>query len=273
MKNAVYTQLSIIFHKKGLQITFIIILLYAMSVSIWYGFLQKGYDAAFMYHPAMLSALNGDSEFIWYFIRLFPFLVVIPAGFILFTDRSAKISEMILVREGRFRYYTSKMIAAFIATFFVFTVPFFLEFLLNLVMIPNGATMSLTNWETYSKVYFDYANGFLLSDIFYKNIYLYNICSISLTGIFSGCVAVFIVGISTFPFKFRAFLMLPFYVLIYLMDIFLSRIEMPTYLDFYIATFDIVGGKKISYYVLYMLLLLTTGIGCVFINVKRGCRL
>ncbi|MFP3156468.1 hypothetical protein LQZ18_19025 [Lachnospiraceae bacterium ZAX-1] len=271
MKHAINVQLSIIFHKKSFQATSLLLLLYAMGTSLFYGYSQIGQDVSGMYHPAILSALNSDGDYIWFFCRLYPFLAVIPAGFTLFADDSAKITELIVAKEGRKRYCISKMAAAFLATFFVFTVPFLLEMLLNLVMIPAEATKAMSNWETYSDIYFRQANRYLLHGVFYKNIYLYNICAAVACGGFSGCVSVFVVGVSAFRIKYRAFLLLPFYMVAYFLAILAANLNMPLSLDFYITTFDGTADKSGLFFALSMLLLLSAGaFGMVWNTRKRG---
>lgn len=269
MKNAICTQLNITIHKKGFQAIFILMLLYALFVSLSYGYSQMGKDVSQLYHPAMLSALNADSEYIWFFIKLYPFLAVVPGGFLLFSDRSVGMSELFLARCSRLKYYGAKLCAAFLAAFFVFTVPFLLELLVNLVMLPQGAVGAMTNWETYSETYFIYADDFLLRGLFYQNIYIYHIVCVFLTGIFSGCVSVFLVGISTLSFKYRAFLLLPFYVVVYLTEMWMDKFQFPLSLGVYLTLFDATPQKSIGYYLGFMLLLLLTGIGCTVFHSRK----
>lgn len=271
MFNLILTDLGIICRKKGFQVSFILVTAYAFFVSLYYAYFQKGMDVSNLYHPAILSGINADANFTYLFCKYYPFIVVMPAAFVLLNERKTQIFVFTQSRTGIYKYYFSKLAAGFIASFIVFTVPFLIELLLNIIIFPLEATKSITNWATYSPTYFEYASSYFFGDLFLKNTYLYYICTIILLGIFSGCATVFLMGISSFPIKFKAFMFLPVYLFFYITNLVGGAVtDFPTTIDFYITAYDSVPGKRIEYYLLLMMLLLVSGIICTCISIRNA---
>ncbi len=270
MLNLIKTDINILIHKKGFQISFLCILVYALFVTIYYAMVQRGMDASELYSPVKLSGLNADTKFVWFFCRWFPFIVILPAGFSIVNDKKTKIRVLIKSRVGNAKYYVSKQIAAFIVTFVTVTVPFLLQCVVNHIIFPGVANRDLTNWETYSETYFCHADAYLFSELFYENEYLYFLVTLMITGVFSGCLAILLVGISTFDLKYKAFLFLPIYILFYFMEMLSGYITgYSTYINDYMTLFDINGSKNIVYYVVVMLISLVIGVALTMFNAKR----
>lgn len=273
MIKLIKTDMNIMFHKKGFQVSFLIILIYALWVTISYVIKQRGMDVSEMYHPVKLSGLNADSQYIWFFCKWFPFLVVLPAGFSLINDKNTKMVTFIKSRVGNTKYYISKIISAFFVTFITVAVPFFLQFIVNHIVFPMEATKDLTNWETYSSGYYLYANSYLLSDLYYENIYIYFLVSLSLTGIFAGCLAVFLVGISSLGIKYKAFMFLPIYLLFTFVEASVGYVDFEIYLNEYITLFDIIKNKREVYYISLMLLVFLIGVVLIIIHARKKERI
>lgn len=270
MFRLIKTDTKVLMHKKGFQIAFVIMLIYALLVTLVYAHIQKGSDVSMLYHPAILSGLNSDMEYVWFFCRWFPFLIVLPAGFSIVNDRNTNMKVFFECRRGKKEYYISKLVSSFIVTFITMVVPFLVQLGLNVIIFSGGATRSMTNWPTYSSVYFEQSEAYLLTDLFNENVYIYFICSLILTGIFSGCLAVFLVGISTLGFKYKAFLFLPIYLVIYVVTYLGNYIEgLNTNIDFYITLYDAVNGKSLIFYSVFMIVLVLIGVGCSVYSIKN----
>lgn len=266
----VQTESAILVRKKGFQITFLLLLLYALGISVYYAWQQQGQDVSILYAPAMAIGLGSDSDYLWMLMQMFPFLAVLPAGFSYYVDQKCGISVFKQARGGKGLYDAAKLISAFAVTFLAFTLPFVLELILNVIIFPLDATKALTGWATYSNTYIEYAENFLFSPVFFQNIYLYTLCEIIKFGLFAGCAAVFITGISSFRFRYPVFLLLPLYLGLYVEYLIAYRfLSFQTYLNYYLSAFDIDEDKKIGYFLILMLGLLVIGIGCTVFNGKR----
>ncbi len=265
-------QLSVLFHKKGFQVSFMAVLAYVLLTYLFYVFKLWGYDVSDMYHPAVLSALNSDAEFSWFFMMYYPFIVVLPAGFLYMADRDTSMYIIIQAQQSKRDYYIAKYVAAFSGGFMTFTVPFFIGLLLNVLTFPLEATGTLTNFEIYSRTYYMYADSYLFSDLYLSNIYLYCIVTILIFGVFSGVISVFLVAVSTFRIKYRIFMFLPFYLIIYCIrqmgDWFHEQAIEYNY-EWYLLAYDAVPNKKFIFLLGMMGFMMICTIGILIKNIKR----
>lgn len=233
--------LNVLFHKNGFKISFLVVFSYVIVTFLYYVYALHGYDVLDMYHPVVLSGITSDIKFAEYFTIFYPFLAVLPAGFAFMDDRETNIYSIIQSREGIKTYYISKMVAAFIVGLVVFTVPFFIGIIMNLIAFPSNASgLSLTNLSTYSSAYLEHCQCYFFVGLYHRNIFAYYFLSILLLGIFSGFASMFVASISTFKIKFKILLLLPLYALLqstYYIGLFLPDVQ--TYYEFYIMAADI----------------------------------
>lgn len=264
MKGLVKAQFSIGIRKQGFQFSFLLMLIYAIATSLYYCSTQIGYEYSGLYNASFLSGINVDSDFAWFFCRIMPFIIVLPSGFSLFNDYKIRIVTVLQSKYGVKKYYISKIISVFILGFIVFAVPFVLEYLLNLVIIPGDAGNTITNWPMYTNVYFDMGSSYLFPEIFAYSPTLYLMVSIVLTGIFGGCASVFIASFAVFRVQFKILFFLPLYMFIYVISILADTFGNKYYVfDAYIMAFDGVFGKSLFYYIAIMIFLLTFGCGLI----------
>ncbi|KPB06041.1 hypothetical protein [Bacillus sp. CHD6a] len=175
----------------------------------------SGTDIVDMYHPMKLLTLSNYSEYSFYLLQYFPLLLVIPAGFSLFGDKQNNQLLFIQSRVSIGAYYWGKLIVVFLVTFIIFTVPFLLEILLNIIAFPNSAVGDPSNLSWYDASYIEMVSMYFLSDLFIFSPYLYAIVFIFIFGLFSSVLAMFTVAISIFPIKYKVLLFLPVYALLY----------------------------------------------------------
>ena len=93
MLRLISMQLHVIFRKKGFQSTILILTLYTLLLTIREAYKQQGQHVTSLVHQATLTGLSYYSPYHGYFLMLFPFLVVLPAGFSFLVDRNTKISS------------------------------------------------------------------------------------------------------------------------------------------------------------------------------------
>lgn len=270
MINLIKTDINILVHKKGFQVSFLLVLAYALFVTLFFSVKQQGMDASYLYSPLKLSGLNMDTEIAWFFFRWFPFIIVLPAGFSIVNDKNTRIRVLIKSRVGNFKYYFSKLVSAFVITFITVVIPFLIQCVVNHIIFPEVANRDMTNWETYGETYFIYTDAYLFSNLYYENVYIYFVVALVLTGVFSGCLAVFLVGISTFEFKYKAVLFLPIYLVFYVLEELVGYIDdFPVYINEYLSLFDIIESKSLVYYFSIMLICLFVGIVLTIFNATK----
>lgn len=255
MISMVKAQLGIAMEKKGFQISFIVVLAYALFTSLYYAFKQKGMDISYTYNPAIVSGLTADSKWVWMFCRVFPFLAVFPAGYSIFADNSTRIISILQTKKGVFKYYMSKIISAFILGFIVFSVPFLIELLLNIIIFPLSGGKAITGWPMESEEYFRQGAQYIYAEFFYNNVYLYMIASALTTGLFGGCASVFIASFGAWKIPYKILMFLPLYVVLYVSQ---TLFGADYFLDFYWTAYD-GSPKHIAYYFAYMAVLFLAG--------------
>ena len=270
MLHLISMQFQTICRKKGFQLTTFFLTVYTLGVTTLYAYEQRHLHVSSLFHPASVSAINvlcGESS---YFLLLFPFLVVLPASFSFLTDRNTNIQNILIGKVGKRNYYSSKLIAGFFATFLTFTIPFLLELVLNCIAFPSEAGRIMGNWPIYSEYVTRNIHDYLFGSFYLTSPYLCHIGTILMLGIFAGCGAIFVMGISTFRIPYKALLFLPFYIFIqYIPMIAGNFVDYKVDLTDYILVFGI-ASKSIIYYICVMLILLLMGIFFTMLNQKRS---
>lgn len=244
---------------------------YALGSSVYYAYRQQGLDASELYHPAILSAINSDARFAALFATWFPILAVLPAGFSLAGEQKAGTDIFLMTRAGARNYYSSKLLAGFLVSFLTFTIPFLLEVVFHLIIFPQGGGNTMTGWPMYSPTYLEYSGRFVFGGLYRISPYLYYAVHLLLLGMFAGCGAVFVLGISTFRLKFQALLFVQLYLFLYVVGQVAPLIfDYTTNLNWYLLAYDAVSGKKPAYYIGLMMVMLVAGCLLTAFNFRRG---
>ena len=269
MFHMIKAEFSIAIRKRGFQITFLGILAYIAIVTVYYIRQQTGYDVSNLYHPAVLSGLNTDCEFSSTLYALFPFIIIFPGSFLIFNDRKTQINTYILPREGKMRYYIAKMTVCFLTTFLAMTLPFLMEILINVLIFPQGGGKALSGFPIFADDTLRGISRNLFGSLYVDHIYLYCVLSIGVFGIFSGCAAIFAMGISTFKINYRVILLLPVFLVNWLcsmMGHLFSSVQFETSWYAYLFFFGGYPDRNYLYFLLLALILLVAGILLVCIN-------
>ena len=149
-------------------------------------------------------------------VQLLPLLVGWPAGLALAADRGLGTDTMLVARLGRKLYVTSKLTAVFIATAIVFSVPFLLEIVLNCLSFPLTATGNLIRIDAFDSDYADIIGNYLCPWLYRFSPYLAAVLGTIGFGLFAGLLACVTASLSLFVrIRFRVFLLLPVFILLY----------------------------------------------------------
>ena len=215
MFKIVYIQVKNNLHKKESIITFLVLMAFVTVNYISNVITFEGYDVLSMFHLLKITLIsydrtnfNGTHTLI--FTQLYPLLVVLPSGMILQKEKRSGISTYIASRTGYIRYYISRMLASFITTFIIFTVPFIIEMFINLLSFPFGANGNMANLSIYDPEYINAVNNYLFSSLYDYSIYLYYILSVILLGFVSGIFGELSIALSEiFKFKYDVLILAP----------------------------------------------------------------
>lgn len=255
-------QVKSILHHKEAFIT-ICILIFFVFVNYYTNIITyKGKDIVDMYFPMKLLLLSSSSgAFGFYLMQYYPLLVILPAGFSYIFDRDSRELIYIQSRVGLKNYFIGKLIAVFLVTFFIFTVPFFMEIVLNCIGFPIHATGDLSNTNIYADVYIEAVKKYFLYRLYVSHPYLYTVLFTLVFGIISGVLAVFVNAISMCNIKFKILLFLPVYVLLYglgMIGQINSSIKVSTSYFNYLRIFDRSIKSGTGYFIIMTLILLVS---------------
>lgn len=219
------TQTSFLLRKKGALAAFYVLLLMVLANFIGNVVEFQGLDVIQMYHPMKILLLsynrvNYSADMTILLTQLFPILVSCPAGFSLAREYQLGMDVMLVSRLGQRRYRMGRLLAAFLATFIVFTVPFLLEILLNCLSFPLNATGDMTNWGYYDSAYRIAVGNYFWPRLFASAPYLYAVLGTLLFGAAAGILGAFTLAVSSvIKVKYRVFLFLPVFFLLNLSNL------------------------------------------------------
>lgn len=196
---------------------FLVMLLNFVSNVLYF----RGYDVIAMFHPMNILSLSYDrtahnAGTALLLVQLLPLLVGWPAGLALAADRGLGADTMLVARLGRKLYVTSKLTAVFIATAIVFSVPFLLEIVLNCLSFPLTATGNLARIDAFDSDYAEMLGNYLCPWLYRFSPYLAAVLGTIGFGLFAGLLACVTASLSLFVrIRFRVFLLLPVFILLY----------------------------------------------------------
>ncbi len=244
-------QYKIIVENKNYYVMFLAIFGY-MLVNFFYNvFKYAGRDLVDMYHPMRLLLLANGGPYFYFFMLIYPIIVIIPASFSYINDQDVNEQIYIQSKTGIKNYYFGKLLATFLATFFIFTIPFLVEIILNSIAFPNDATGLLSNMSIYANTELESIHRLLLPELYTYSVVLYVIILTVIWGIVSGVIASFALAISiVITFKYKAFLFLPVYLLAYVLNAIqyiLPQIDKTTFYFFYFDIFDTTRKSTMGY--------------------------
>lgn len=222
----------------------------------------NGKDITDMYFPMKLLLLSsGSGATNYYFMQYFPLLVIIPAGFSYVYDRDSKEIIYIQSRVGLKHYYIGKIISVFLVAFFVFTIPFIIEIIINCIAFPINATGDLSNANIYEKVYIELVGNYFFHNLYVIHPYIYTFLITLIFGLICGVLTVFVVAISMYNIKFKILLFLPVYILLYgigMIGHIVPSIKVSlSYFD-YLSIYDCSRKSLIGYFLIIVLILLVS---------------
>ena len=272
MIQVIESQVAFAMKQKAAILTFYLLLALMLLNFVTNIFAFQGSDVIEMYHPAKILVLsynriyyNADMTLL--LVQLYPVIVVCPAGFTLISEKNRKTDTLLIARMGSSKYYVSKLVAGFIVTSVVFTIPFLSELVLNCISFPMAATGDFINLNQYDPRYVEMVSRYAFPELFKSDPYLYSIVGILLFGVFSGILGMLTIALSMIlKVRYKIFLFLPVFVLLnislYFSEI-IKRVPFSVrWLD-YVYIFNDVEKSGI-FCAGAVLALIVVSLGCVF---------
>ena len=229
-----WTHVKFLLGKTSSKITFFVLFLVMLMTFVSNVLDFRGYDVIAMFHPMNILSLSYDrtahnAGTALLLVQLLPLLVGWPAGLALAADRGLGTDTMLVARLGRKLYVTSKLTAVFIATAIVFSVPFLLEIVLNCLSFPLTATGNLIRIDAFDSDYADIIGNYLCPWLYRFSPYLAAVLGTIGFGLFAGLLACVTASLSLLVrIRFRVFLLLPVFILLYAINS-LESIELAWY--------------------------------------------
>ncbi len=268
--NSVRMQLSGILRKKTVIVTFFVVLAFVMIN--FYTNMINNRDIQYisqMHDPIKLLTLSDWSVSGYFLMQFFPILVVFPTACTYLTDKETKVKIYIESKTGKEYYWYAKLVVVFITTFLVFTVPFFIEIVLEGICFDLRSAGDPSCFQYIQTI--ENENRNLLFQLFINHKVLYACVMTFFFGIVSGILAMFNFAIVTFSFfRFKIFTFFPIYVLFYLIS-FLEKILNLDYTINYFFILRIFNIKEKNYivYAIFLAVLLIVSFFLVRIKIKR----
>lgn len=263
--------------QRGAAISFCVLLALALWSFTGNVLEFQGTDVIEMYHPACLLTLSAgrayyNGNYAILLVQIYPVLVVCPAGFLLVSEKHRKEDALLVSRIGAVPYYITTALSAFFVTMFVFTVPFFIELVLNCISFPTDATGIFANdGNKYSEIYKETIQNYLFPDLHSWNCYVYAIVCILLFGVFSGVLGMFTVALSAiWNVSYKVLLFLPVFVLLNISVYLSAYVSLPVSTRWYDYVFLFNDRAKQPWLlVAFLLVLCAVSAVCVWYQSRR----
>ena len=230
-----WTHIKFLLGRRSARVTFLVLFLVMLSTFVSNVLVFRGSDAISMYHPMKILSLSYNrtgyqADTALLILQILPILVAYPAGLAIASDRSTGAETMLVARLGKKLYAASKLVAVVIATAIVFAAPFLLEIVLNCVSFPLTAMGDLSNMDAFSQEYISATANYIFPNLYRFSPYLYAILGTVAFGLFAGLLAGGSASFSLLiPVRFKVFLLLPPFLLLYISTSFRGQIELHWY--------------------------------------------
>ncbi|MCR5518466.1 MAG: hypothetical protein K6F17_07845 [Lachnospiraceae bacterium] len=183
---------------------------------------KKIVEVTDMFNPFSRVMMSSYSKYSSFVIAFFPILAVLPTATLFVDDRNTRINMYILGRSGEKGYYISKLLSIFTATFVIFIIPFFLEFVMTVIAFPleSGGMLHGPSYTDSMRT-----SNYILDSLFWKNNIIYALVMDIVLALAAACLAIFNSAITIFPiFRYKIFSFLPVYVFLYIVRVIDERL-------------------------------------------------
>lgn len=272
MWRTIKTQVQIIFRRKSAAFLFL-----ALLVLVLYNFLSNVKTnseiiyVTQMFQTEKVLTLSDWTPAGYYLMLYFPILVVLPTCCDYLNDRNTKMLVYVQSRSGKRKYWYGKILAVFISTLLIFTIPFLLELLISLLCFSKDALGDPSMQDYIASTEKD--RKIFLFSLFVSNPACYYALMTLFFGISSAILAVFNYAVvMLFSFRFKIFAFFPLYLLMYVIRILSDTFHVSFETDYFfimrLYNEDSINKSYILYFVFLCMLVLFALI-CTEIKVRK----
>ena len=269
-KGKLYSKASYMYHKKTI---FSCLLLWFFVIANFFTnvWKYKGYDVTGLINPVRMLLLSSESGgWHFYFMQLYPILVVLPAGFSLWNDFVCGNHILQITRCGKKSYYISKAIHTFWGTFVSFFSPLISELIWTVIAFPINMYGNTYGVNAYDSMYISMVKKYPLYPLFVKYHLIYTVLWILFFSMISGCIAVFAMSLAVYIRRFKVALLLPVYVLLYGMAYFRRMFALPFSTN-YFECLSMLSGATVNFGICTVAVLLLLSVaGVILVRSERS---
>ena len=262
----VFSQVKLLLKRKPAVLTFAVLMAVVLLYFIRDVNVYRGLDIKELFQPAkmlLLSYAKGDVYF-YYFVLVLPLVVSLPAGLSYAADEDMAVDSAVIGRMGRKQYLFTRLIAVFIVTAVVFSLPFLIELLLNALSFPLDATGEYPMFSMFDPQLAEFAEKMYMTDLFYRSAWLYSIMWIIIFGLFCGAMACFTFAISTvIKLKYGVFYIIPVFLILNL-----SYGSSLKWFD-YVTVYNYAQGKNLLAFLIVLTLIIVLTLVLIMISARR----
>lgn len=222
-----------------------------------------------MYDLTKMQTLSSWSSVSYFLMEYFPFLVAIPTAFSYLNDKKSKVKLYIHSRAGERNYWYGKLIAVFVVTFLVFTIPFLIELGMSCLCFDLRSMGDPSGFQIHQTIMND--NKYLFGDLYIRNRMLYVVVRILMIGVVAGVLAVWNVSLTVLPFfKFKIFALAPIYLLFFILQFVGNSLRLPYTVSYFsiLRAFEI-EEFNVGIYILFLLFLILVSIVLIEWKIKK----
>lgn len=218
MFRLIKTQMKIMLNQKGAKIAF-----YSMMLAVFINYYQnirifRDIEKTSIPSIMELGIFSDNSIWGWYILEFICFLLVLPGGMSFAIDKKTNFEIYLTARSnGKYRYITSKIIAVFLTTFIVFSVPLLIELALNYNAFHCADKIemqAISNYLLEDSGQISINRKAFMVDEYIYNPELYSLVRIILFGLFASLMSLVPMAFSCVCNKFLAYLMIPVFFLV-----------------------------------------------------------
>lgn len=223
-----------------------------------------------MYSFEKMLTLSDWTGVGYFMMEYYPLLIVIPTACAYIVDRNSGVNTYIQSRVGKRCYWYGKLISVFVLTLFIFTLPYLIEIILNVMCFDlrsNGHPSGFAFWVTIEE-----ENQYFLSNVLLYNKIIYAVIMTLLFGIVSAILATFNFAVTTLPiFKVKLFTYFPVFILLFGISILQKIMNLNFTVDyrFILRMFETVSAKNYMAYLIFLIVLLVISVGLIERKIKK----
>lgn len=167
-----------------------------------------------MFEISKVLSLSDYSYIGYYFRILYPIILVLPSSSVFFYDKATRMDTYILTRCSKVEYYFGKVIAVFLSSFILVTVPLFMELIMSICTLEITAHGDPSGFPIFESMKNDTQNLQLFS-LYSTNRLMYYFLGILILGFVSSILSVFNLTIASIGrIKYGFLTILPLYFIL-----------------------------------------------------------